>query len=76
MLEPDLRVYKAYEDYWFFGRPTVENDATTWATCCQRCRPDWDITTASSEQRGREATKMNFYPYGIMEAQVSLHELP
>jgi hypothetical protein len=24
VLEPGLRVYKVYNGYWFFGRPTVE----------------------------------------------------
>jgi hypothetical protein len=24
VLEPGLRIYKIYNGYWFFGRPTVE----------------------------------------------------
>ncbi len=47
VLEPGLRVYKIYNGYWFFGRPTVEELRLDLRAVLQRCRPDWDI-----EQRG------------------------
>jgi hypothetical protein len=31
VLEPGLRVYKIYNGYWFFGRPTVEGIAPRFA---------------------------------------------
>src|SRR3978361_1065690 len=42
VLEPDLKVYKIYNGYWFFGRPTVEELRIDLRTVLQRCRPDWD----------------------------------
>ena len=49
VLEPGLRVYKIYNGYWFFGRPTVEELRLDLRAVLQRCRPDWDI--GSAEQR-------------------------
>jgi len=45
VLEPRLRVYKIYNGYWFFGRPTVEELRLDLRAVQQRCRPDWDIGT-------------------------------
>ena len=69
VLEPGLRIYKIYNGYWFFGRPTVE-DASDLRDVLQRCRPDWDIS--NTEQRAAWATgnKKRFYPYGKTQAQV------
>jgi peroxiredoxin len=70
VLEPALRIYKIYNGYWFFGRPTVEELRLDLRAVLQRCRPDWDITGA--EQRAAWATgeKAGFYPYGKTQAQV------
>src|SRR5689334_10887380 len=46
VLEPGLRVYKIYNGYWFFGRPTVEELRLDLRTVSQRCRPDWDLGSA------------------------------
>ena len=49
VLEPGRQVYKIYNGYWFFGRPTVEELRLDLRAVLRRCRPDWDI--ASVEQR-------------------------
>ena len=54
VLEPGLRVYKIYNGYWFFGRPTVEELRLDLRAVLQRCRPDWDISSAE-QQPGRKA---------------------
>ena len=55
VLEPGLRVYKIYNGYWFFGRPTVEELRLDLRAVLQRCRPDWDINSA--EQRAAWAKR-------------------
>jgi peroxiredoxin len=70
VLEPGLRVYKIYNGYWFFGRPTVEELRLDLRAVLQRCRPDWDITRPewrAAWERGEEA---KFFPYGKTRAQV------
>jgi hypothetical protein len=45
VLEPGLRVYKIYNGYWFFGRPTVEE-----------LRHDLSSASSSMSQRGWPTT--------------------
>jgi hypothetical protein len=49
VLEAGLRVYRIYNEYWYFGRPTVEELRLALRAVLQRCRPDWDV--GSAEQR-------------------------
>ena len=70
VLEPGLRVYKIYNGYWFFGRPTVEELRQDLRAVLQRCRPDWDINSAEQRAAWEKGDKTGFYPYGKTEAQV------
>ena len=70
VLEPGLRVYKIYNGYWFFGRPTVEELRLDLRAVLQRCRPDWDISSAAQRAAWAAGEKANFYPYGKTQAQV------
>jgi len=70
VLEPGLRVYKIYNGYWFFGRPTVEELRLDLRAVLQRCRPDWDITGADLRTAWTNGDKARFYPYGKTAAQV------
>jgi peroxiredoxin len=70
VLEPGLRVYKIYNGYWFFGRPTVEELRLDLRAVLQRCRPDWDISSPDQRTAWAKGDKANFYPYGKTQAQV------
>jgi len=70
VLEPGLRVYKIYTGYWFFGRPTVEELRLDLRAVLQRCRPDWDISSAEQRTTWANGDKAKFYPYGKTQAQV------
>ena len=70
VLEPGLRVYKIYNGYWFFGRPTVEELRLDLRAVLQRCRPDWDISSAEQRAAWAKGDKAGFYPYGKTQAQV------
>ena len=69
VLEPGLRVYKIYNGYWFFGRPTVEELRLDLRAVLQRCRPDWDISSAEQRAAWEKDDKANFFPYGKTHAQ-------
>jgi peroxiredoxin len=45
VLESGLVIYKIYNGYWFFGRPTLEELRQDLRGVTRKCRPDWDITT-------------------------------
>jgi len=61
VLEPGLVIYKIYNGYWFFGRPTLRQDLRA---VLQKCQPDWDITTPEMKIAWKEDRKEFFYPYG------------
>jgi hypothetical protein len=42
LLEPGLMIYKIYNGYWFWGRPTVEDLRHDFRAISAKCRPDWD----------------------------------
>ena len=69
MLEPGLIVYKVYNGYWFFGRPTVEELRHDMRAVTMKCRPDWDITTPELRAAWQAGRKELFYPYGKTSAR-------
>ena len=70
VLEPGLRVYKVYDGYWYFGRPTVEELRHDLRAVLRRCRPDWDISSAERRAAWASGDRTSFYPYGKTELQV------
>ena len=74
VLEPGLKIYKIYNGYWFFGRPTVEELRLDLRAALQRCRPDWDISSAEQRTAWARGDKSRFYPYGKTQLQVLAEE--
>jgi peroxiredoxin len=70
VLEPGLIVFKIYNGYWFFGRPTVEELRQDLRAVLKKCRPDWDITTPEIKAAWARGEKDRFYPYGKSLAKV------
>lgn len=64
VLEPGLVVFKVYNGYWFFGRPTVEELRQDLRAVLRKCRPDWDITAPELKTAWERGDKTRFYPYG------------
>ena len=44
MLEPGLVIYKIYNGYWFWGRPSPEELWQDLREVTRKVRPDWDLT--------------------------------
>ena len=70
VLEPGLVIHKIYNGYWFFGRPTVEELRLDLRAVLQRCRPDWDISSAELRAAWEKGDKANFFPYRKTQVQV------
>jgi peroxiredoxin len=45
-LLPDLTIRRAYNGYWFWGRPTLEELRTDMRAITQAIRADWEAPTA------------------------------
>jgi peroxiredoxin len=70
VLEPGLVVFKIYNGYWFFGRPTIEELRHDLRSVMQKCRPDWDITKPELKAAWERGDKSQFFPYGKSYAEV------
>jgi peroxiredoxin len=64
VLEPGLIVFKIYNGYWYFGRPTTEDLRQDLRAVTQKCRPDWDISSPDLKDAWARGEKDRFYPYG------------
>jgi peroxiredoxin len=70
VLEPGLVVFKIYNGYWFFGRPTNEELRQDLRAVLKKCRADWDISNPELKAAWQRGEKNRFYPYGKSYAQV------
>src|SRR6266849_8684354 len=70
VLEPVLVIFKIYNGYWFFGRPTIEELRQDLRAVLKKCRWDWDITNPELKAAWERGEKHRFYPYGKTYAQV------
>ena len=70
VLEPGLVVYKIYNGYWFFGRPTIEELRADLRAVLKKCRPDWDLADTELKAAWARGEKDRFYPYGKSYAKV------
>jgi hypothetical protein len=65
-----LVVFKVYNGYWFWGRPTLEDLRQDLRIVTKKCRPDWDITDAEHKAAWQRGETDRFYPYGKSYAKV------
>jgi hypothetical protein len=63
VLKPGLEIFKIYNGYWFFGRPTIENLREDLRETTMDIRPDWDLATLGMREAWDADEKANFYPY-------------
>lgn len=64
VLEPELEVFKVYNGYWYFGRPSTAELHANLREITRRIRPDWDITEPKIRGRWEQGERDTFYPYG------------
>ena len=70
VLEPGLVIFKIYNGYWYFGRPTIEELRQDLRAVLKKCRPDWDITGPELKAAWERGEHHRFYPYGKTYGQV------
>lgn len=63
VLEPGLRVFKIYNGYWYWGRPTVAELHQDLREVSRKVRPDWRIDTPEMRRRWEAGEREHFYPY-------------
>ncbi len=70
VLESGLVIFKIYNGYWFFGRPTIEELRQDLRAALKKCRPDWDITKPELKAAWERGERNRFYPYGKTYGEV------
>jgi peroxiredoxin len=70
VLEPGLKIYKIYNGYWYWGRPTTAELHQDLREITRRIRPDWKIDTPEMRAKWERGERQAFYPYGKSWKQV------
>jgi peroxiredoxin len=70
VLEPGLRIYKIYNGYWYWGRPSTAELHADLRDISARIRPDWRIDTPEMRAKWERGERDDFYPYGKSWKQV------
>jgi peroxiredoxin len=64
VLEPQLRVFRIYNGYWYWGRPSVSDLYHDLREVTQKIRPDWDLSDPELRREWQAKDKHRFWPYG------------
>jgi peroxiredoxin len=74
VLEPGLKIFKIYNGYWYWGRPSTAELHLDLRAVTEKIRPDWKIDTAEMREKWNAGEKQHFWPYGksLREALVRM----
>ena len=62
VLEPKLLIYKIYNGYWFWGRPSCEDLRQDLREVTRKNRPDWNLSAPGLRESWQGNKKLH-YPY-------------
>ncbi|MEX2336719.1 MAG: redoxin domain-containing protein [Fulvivirga sp.] len=63
LLEPGLVVFKVYNGYWYWGRPTPEEIRQDFRAMSRTCRSDWNLADPEVIEKWEKGEKDFFFPY-------------
>jgi peroxiredoxin len=69
VLEPGLVVYRIYNGYWFWGRPSTEELHQDLREITRRIRQDWDITAPGLREEWESGDRSRHYPYAAAQGK-------
>lgn len=64
VLGRDLEVFKVYNGYYYWGRPSMAELHDDLRAIGERTYSDWDITQPQLREKWEKGDKSDFYPYG------------
>ena len=64
VLEPQLKIFRIYNGYWYWGRPSVGDLYHDLREVTQKIRPDWDLSDPELRREWQEGEKHRFCLYG------------
>lgn len=63
VLEPGLKIFKIYNGYWYWGRPTVTELHQDLREVTRGIRPDWDLSAPGLREAWERRERGRFFPY-------------
>jgi peroxiredoxin len=70
VLEPGLKVFKIYNGYWYWGRPSVADLASDLRELFEEIRPDWNISDPELREAWERGERERFFPYGVSQREL------
>jgi hypothetical protein len=64
VLEPGLKIYKIYNGYWYWGRPSTAELHQDLREISLKYRADFKIDTPEMRKKWESEQRDDFYPYG------------
>lgn len=64
ILGPGLKIFKIYNGYWYWGRPSLSELHLDLREVTQSVRPDWKIDNQDMRNKFEQKEKDLFFPYG------------
>ena len=73
VLEPGMKIFKIYNGYWYWGRPSIHELHMDLREISQKYRSDYKIDTPDMRKKWEANEKEHFYPFGQPKKQVLAH---
>ena len=70
VLGPGLEVFRIYNGYWYWGRPSIDDLRHDLRELTRRIRPDWDLSDPALREAWARKERRGFFPYGKPFRQV------
>jgi peroxiredoxin len=70
VLEPGLKVFRIYNGYWYWGRPSVADLANDLRELFEKIRPDWDLSDQDLREAWERSERERFFPYGASQREL------
>lgn len=65
VLEPGLKVFRIYDGYWYWGRPSTAELHADLREVSRRCRFDYDLGDPQVRAAWDRGEEDKFFPYGV-----------
>jgi peroxiredoxin len=70
VLEPELVIYKIYNGYWYFGRPSVAELYQDLRKVTRKHAPDWYLAAEGLREAWDAEERDSFFPYGLSRREL------
>ena len=64
VLGPGLKIFRIYNGYWYWGRPSNDDLRRDLRELFREIRPDWDISHPELREAWERGERERFFPYG------------